>query len=75
MIKLKSKQFSIVSYYAHFKYRVGHLLANLSWVDFDFESSTDCPILPGLMEIWQTWLGKWARRWNKEIQVNPSQGL
>ena len=25
----------------------------LDWVDLDFECSTVCPILPGLMGIWQ----------------------
>ena len=49
------------------------MLANLGWVDFDFESSTVCPILPGLMGIWQKLLGKYTRLWNAEIQANPTQ--
>ena len=54
-------------------YRVAHLVADLGWVDLDFECSTVCPILPGLMGIRQMGLGKYARWWNTEIQVNPAQ--
>ena len=39
------------------KYRVAHLVVNLGWVDMDFECSTVCPILLGLMGIWQKRLG------------------
>ena len=45
----------------------------LGWVDLDFEYSTVCPILPGLMGIWQKWQGSWARWWNTQIKVNPTQ--
>ena len=45
-------------------YRVTHLLANLGWVDFDFDCSTLCLVLPGLMENWQNWLSSWVRWWN-----------
>ena len=44
----------------------------LRFVDLDFECSTVCPILPGLMGIWQKRLGSWARWWNIEIKVNPT---
>ena len=30
-----------------------HLLVHLGWVDLCFECSAVCPILPGLMVIWQ----------------------
>ena len=33
----------------------------LGWVDFDFEWSTVCPILPGLIGIAQKGLGSWAK--------------
>ena len=42
------------------KYRVAHLVANLGWVDLNFDYSTVCLILPGLMGVWQKWLGSWA---------------
>ena len=45
----------------------------LGWFDLNFECSTVCPILPGLIRIWQRWLGSWTRRWNTQINVNPSQ--
>ena len=32
-------------------YRVAHLVANLGWVDLNFDYSTVCLILPGLMEF------------------------
>ena len=32
-----------------------------------------CPTLLGLMGIWQKRLGSWARWWNTEIKVNPTQ--
>ena len=34
----------------------------LDWVDLDFECSTVCPILLGLMGVWQKRLCIWARR-------------
>ena len=51
-------------------YKVAHLVANLGWVDLNFDYSTVCLILPGLMGVWQKWLGSWARWWNSQIQVN-----
>ena len=33
----------------------------LGWVDLNLECSTVCPILHGLMGIWQKGLGIWAR--------------
>ena len=54
-------------------YRVAHLVADLGWVDLDFECSTVCPIMSGLMGIWQKGLSKWAKWWKAEIQVNPTQ--
>ena len=54
-------------------YRVFHPLVDLGWDDLDFECSTVCPILPGLKGIWQKRLGSWARWWNTEIKVNPTQ--
>ena len=62
-------QFSCLIYL----YRVAHLVANLGWVDFKFDCSTVCLILPGLMGVWQKRLGSWARRWNSQIQVNRTQ--
>ena len=47
----------------------------LDWVDLNFERSTVCPILPGLMGIRQKRLGRWARWCNTEIKVNPTQVL
>ena len=41
-----------------------HLLADLAWVDFDFDRSAICPILLGQMEFWQTQLSSRARWWN-----------
>ena len=45
----------------------------LGWYDVDFECSTVCPILRGLMGIWQRRLVNWARWWNPEIKLNPTQ--
>ena len=45
----------------------------LGFVDLDFECSTVCPTLPGLMGIWQKRLGSWERWWDTEIKVNPTQ--
>ena len=42
-------------------YRVSYLLVHLGWEcldDLNFEFSTNCPILLGLMAIWQKRLGK-----------------
>ena len=54
-------------------YRVAHLVVNLGWVDLNFDYSTVCLILPGLMGVWQKRLGSWARWWNSQIQVNRTQ--
>ena len=56
-----------------YTYRVAHLVANLAWVDLNFDYSTVCLVLPGLMGVWQKRLGSWARWWNSQIQVNPTQ--
>ena len=56
-------------------YRVTHLLANLGWVDLDFDCSTVCPILLGLVWIWQKRLSTWARWWNIPNQSQPNPGL
>ena len=45
----------------------------LGFVDLGFECSFVCPTLLGLMGIWQKRLGSWARLWNTEIKVNPTQ--
>ena len=52
-------------------YRVIHLVVGC--VNLNFECSTVCPILPGLMGIWQKRLGRWARLWNTQIKVNQTQ--
>ena len=39
----------------------------------DFECSTVCPTLLGVIGIWQKRLGSWARWRNKEIKGNPTQ--
>ena len=57
------------------QYRVIPLPQDLGWVDLDFGCSTVCPILPRLIGIWQKWLCSWARRWNPQIKVNPTQVL
>ena len=36
------------------KHRVSHLLANLGWVDLNFECCPVCPIVPGLTGIGRT---------------------
>ena len=41
-------------------YRVSHLPVHLVWVDVYFECSTVCPVLPGLIGIWQKQQGKRA---------------
>ena len=51
-------------------YRVTHLLANLGWVDLDFDCSAVCPILLGLVEIWQKRLSSCA---TSQIKVNLTQ--
>ena len=43
----------------------------LGFVDLDFECSTVCPTLLGLMGIWQKWLGKMVEI--KVKLVNPTQ--
>ena len=45
----------------------------LGFVFLDFECSTVCPTLLGLMGIWQKRLGSSASRWNTEIKVNLTQ--
>ena len=45
----------------------------LGLVDLNFECSTVCPLLPWLMGTWQKRLGRWARRQNTQIKVNPTQ--
>ena len=52
---------------------MAHLVTNLGWVDLNFDYSTVCLILPGLMGVWQKRLGSWARWWNSQIQVNRTQ--
>ena len=42
----------------------------LGYVDLDFECCTVCPILPGLMGIWQKQLGKMVEHQNLS-QHNP----
>ena len=52
---------------------MSYLPVDWVWVDLDFERSTVCLILLGLMEIWQKRLGKWARWWNTQMKINPTQ--
>ena len=42
-------------------YREGLVVADLGWVVMDLGHSTACPVLLGLMAVWQNWLGSWAR--------------
>ena len=56
-------------------YRVIHLLWDLGWVGLEFSCSTVCPVLLGLMGIWQKRISNWARWWNTQIKVNPTQVL
>ena len=50
-----------------------HLVLHLGWQDLDFHCSAVCPILHGLMGIWQKGLSSWARRWMIQIKVNPTK--
>ena len=53
------------------EYRVAHLVANLGWVDLDFECSTVCKKnLLVLMGTWHKGLGKWVEHRNSS-QQNP----
>ena len=57
-------------------YRVAHQVADIGWVDLDFECSTVCPTLLGLTEILQKRLDKvCAGWWNTEIKVNQTKVL
>ena len=56
-------------------WRVTHLQANLGWVDLDFGCSTVCPILLGLVEIWQKRLSSRENWWNVPNQSQPDPGL
>ena len=59
----------------HCKYRVTHLLANLGWVDLDFDCSTVCLILLQLVGIWPEAAEQLARWWNIPNQSQPNTGL
>ena len=52
-------------------YRVIHLVVGC--VNLNFECSTVCPILPGLMVIWQKCQFCLERWWNIKIKINPTQ--
>ena len=56
-------------------YRESHVLVD--WVLLTWISSVPqfhcLPTLLGLMGIWQKRLGSWARVWNTQIKVNPTQ--
>ena len=54
-------------------HRMNHHLADLGWVDLDFECSTACLILLGLVGVWQKLMGSWTRWWNTLIKVKPTQ--
>ena len=54
-------------------YRAAHLLADLSWVDLDFECSIICPVLLELLGIWQQRLDKCAIWWNFETKIDPTE--
>ena len=64
---------NILSDEGNSRYRVVYLVSNLGWVDLNFDYSTVCLILPGLMGVWQKRLGSWARWGNSQIQVNRTQ--
>ena len=54
-----------------YMYRASHALGD--WVLLTCMSSVPLSAwLLGLMEIWQNWLGSWARWCNTEIQVKPT---
>ena len=53
----------LIEWYAYL-YTGTHLLANLSWIVFDFGCSTLSLVLPGLMGNWQNWLNSRARWWS-----------
>ena len=50
-----------------------YLLVHLCWFELDFECSTVCQILPGLMGSWPEWLSSWIRWWNTQIKANPTR--
>ena len=62
-----------VTYTSACTYRVAHLVADLGWVNLNFDYSTVCLILPGLVGVWEKRLGSWARWGNSQIQVNRTQ--
>ena len=47
-----------------FRHRASHLVVHLGWVDLDFECSTLCPFLIGLIKIRQKRLYRWTSMWN-----------
>ena len=52
-------------------YRVGMVVSYTGWVDFEFGHSGQA--LLWQMGIWQNGLCCWARWWNIQIKVNPTQ--
>ena len=53
-------------------YRVSHLLVDLGWVGIDFSCANICPVLLGLLGIWQKRLCSRVRWRNTELKVNPT---
>ena len=52
-----------------------HVQGDFCWVYFDFSCSTVCPVLLGVMGIWQKRLGSWAKMAEHPNQSQPNPGL
>ena len=50
-----------ITHFLTFIYKVAHLAGLLGWVDFDFDCSTFCLVLLGLMGKRQKKLSNWVR--------------
>ena len=55
-----------------FYYRVTLVVADLGWVDLNFEILLSAKILLGQLGVWQNWQGSKARWWKIEIKINPT---
>ena len=73
MLETLKSRFIVNLYSFHGRCKASHLLVD--WVDLNFECSTVCPILPGLVGIWQKRLARWARWWNTQININRTHVL
>ena len=66
----------VVLHFEFTTYRASHVLVDwVGWVDLNFKCSTVCPILSGLMGIWQKWLGRWVTAKSKSTQPRSKSTL